>query len=428
MNINKLFKKDFIKNILTLLSGSVLGQAIVYLSVPILTRLFFEEAFGLLALYSSSVLILKSLATLRYELSILLPKRDKDAINLLAFNVIIVAIISLLLFIIVVFFRKSIISILGIQEIGYFIYFVPVSIFFVGNIAAFSYWNNRMNSFKNISVGLVVKSVTMSSSQLSTGFISLNSVGLVPGMILGQLANMVVVVKLSFKDILKFKKFISIKRMLFLASKYKDIPIFNMILSFTNILSNEMPVLLITRYFGLNPAGIYGLAIKVAKAPPGMIGQSITQVFFNKASKVYNEGGNLLKLIKETYKNLFFTALVIFIPLFGISFFIDFIFGENWTEVGLYVRVLIPWLFIGFLSSPVSSLIVILNKQKVILFFDLLLLISRFLVIYIGYAWYNDILISLIGFSSVGVIFNIIMLLYFFRITKQSTNQKKAYK
>ncbi len=427
--LKKKLKHKFVKNFFTLLSGSVLGQVIIFLTIPFLTRLFSEEVFGIYMLYSSTVFLSKIIVTLRYELAVILPKRDKDAINLFAFNIAIVFLLSLLLFLLIIIFHDNIVIALKIQKIAYFIYFVPLSAFFLGNITAFNYWNNRNDTFKNISIGLVSKSATMSVSQLLIGLSQFKTIGLVPGMIAGQFINLLVVIKLSIKRITKSIKHVSIKRMLYLASKYRDIPLFNTILNFTNTLSNELPVLLITRFFGLDAVGIYGLAAKVAKAPPGIIGQSISQVFFNEASKVYNAGGNLFELIKRTYKNLCLTSFVVFIPLFAISFFLDYIFGENWIDVGTYVRILLPWLFLGFLSGPVSSLIVILNKQRTILIYHILLLASRFTAIYLGYTLYNDILVSLMFFSAVGVFFNLLILIYFFRISKQSVHQKhKVYK
>ena len=43
-----------------------------------------------------------------------------------------------------------------------------------------------------------------------------------------------------------------------------------------------------TKYFGLANSGIYGLAIKFMRAPVGIVQQSVSQVFYNKASKIYN--------------------------------------------------------------------------------------------------------------------------------------------
>lgn len=422
---NKYKNNSFFKNFLTLFTGSIIARAIVFLTIPILTRLFSEEAFGVFALYTSIIFLLKTLATLCFELSIVLPKRDKDAINLFAFSLIIIAVFSLFLFIIIFSFKNELLVLLQIEKITFFIYFVPLSVFFLGVISVLDYWNNRSNLFRNISFGEVGKSVTMSTAQIMTGLSAYKSIGLVPGMVLGQFINMLIIFKLAFKSLQKNAHHLSLKRMLFLAYNYRDIPLYNTLLTFTNTLSNELPVLLFTRYFGLDIAGIYGLANKVSRVPPGIVGQSLSQVFFNKASKLFNNGGNLFELIKRTYKKLFITAFAIFIPLFILSYFLDIIFGENWISVGLYVRILIPWLFMAFLNSPVSSLISILNKQKTILVYDVLLLAFRFLALYIGYSIYDDIIISLFLFSGVGFFFNLLILIYFLKISKDSVNQKR---
>ena len=104
--------------------------------------------------------------------------------------------------------------------------------------------------------------------------------------------------------------------------------------------------------------------------------------------------------------------------LFVISFYLDFLFGDDWQDVGLYARILIPWLFLAFLSNPINSLIMIFNKQKTMVIFDVLLLIFRFLGLFLGYYYYNDIVISLIFFSLVGMLFNILILIYLLKISK----------
>ena len=208
--------------------------------------------------------------------------------------------------------------------------------------------------------------------------------------------------------------------MVFLAKKYKDIPVFNTIINLTNNLSNELPVLLITKYFGLANSGIYGLAMKFTRAPVGVFQQSVSQVFFNNASKTYNDNGNLHALVIKTTKNLLLISVFIFIPLFAISFYLDILFGEDWSDVGLYSRILIPWLFFAFLSNPITSLIIILNKQKTIVVYDIFLLIFRFLALFMGYYFYKNIVISLMLFSGIGMLFNILIFIYLLKTSKEN--------
>ena len=110
--------------------------------------------------------------------------------------------------------------------------------------------------------------------------------------------------------------------MLFLIKIYRDIPLYNTLINFLNTLSNEIPILMITKYFGLSYAGIYGLAIKIGRAPSGIIQNPISQVFFNKATETYNNNDNLRIVIKKTFQNLLKISLSIFIPLLLFSFFL----------------------------------------------------------------------------------------------------------
>lgn len=419
------FQKKSVKNFFTLFTGSVIGQTIVFLTIPFLTRLFSQEMFGVYILFTSSVMLLKTLVTLNFEFAIMLPKRDKDAINIFFFNIILIFFLSITLLIIIILFESKIASLLKIQTLSSFIYFVPISTFLVGNISAFNYWNNRNNKFQYISASEIIKSSSISLSQIGIGFSSLKYFGLIPGIILGQLISITFLLNVSIKSILKLKKHITLRRMLFLTNKYRDIPIYNTILTFTNNLSNELPIILITRFFGLASAGIFGLALKVSKAAPGIIGQSISQIFFNEASNLYNTNGDLHMLILKTYKTLLVIALFIFAPLFILSFYLDIVFGKDWVDVGVYIRIILPWLFIMFLNSPITSIISILNKQKIILLYNFLLLLFRFLALYIGYRFYNDIFISLFLFSIVGFVFNIFILIYFLYTSKHYTKQKK---
>jgi len=428
MQLFSFFKKEFVKNVLTLITGSAISQIVLYVSILVLTRLFSTELFGVYILFSSSILLIKPIISLQLELAIVLPKKDEEAINILAITTIVLFLLSIVLFLIILIFKNSILTFFEIEKLTYFIYFIPLSTFFYGFISTLNYWNNRTKSFKNIAKGNIAKSSILSAGQILTGVSKYNNVGLIPGMILGQIAQIILLLKISFSSINNLKKEISFRKMIPLIKKYKDIPKFNTLISFLNTLSNEIPVLMITKYFGLANAGIYGLAIKVGRAPSGIIQESVSQVFFNKASEIYNKDTTLTKIIIKTIKNLLKIGLITFIPLFIISFYLDIVFGKDWQQVGIYLRLLIPWLFIMFLSSPLNSLIIILNKQKTILFYDIFLLIFRFLAFYFGYHIYNDILISIIFFSTVGVVFNIFILVYFFKISKIENKKRTAYK
>jgi len=426
MQLLSFFKKDFIKNVLTLLTGSALSQVIVYVAMLWLTRLFSKELFGVYMLFSSCIFILKPLTSLQLELTVLLPKKEKEAANIFILSLLTLGLLNLFLFACILLFKEPILTFFEVKKLSYFIYFLPLSVFFYGCITTLSYWNNRLKSFKSIAQANITKASFLSFSQILTGTSSLNFLGLIPGMILGQITQIIVLFNTGYKTILKHKEQITIQNMLSLLKKYKDVPLFNTLINFSNTLSNEIPILMITKYFGLDFSGVYGLAIKVGRAPSGIFQESISQVFFNKASETYNNKENLNIIVKKTAWYLFKIALGIFSVLFIISFFLDIVFGEKWTDIGMYLRILIPWLFVMFITSPLTSLITVLNKQKIILVYDILLLISRFLAFYVGYVIFKSFIVSLSLFSAIGVLFNICILCYFLKISK-TTHTKDVY-
>lgn len=75
-------RQRFLLDTLQLGSGTALAQGITILSVPVLSRIYAPESFGIAALFGSIVIILSIISGLRYELAIILPENDSDGFAL----------------------------------------------------------------------------------------------------------------------------------------------------------------------------------------------------------------------------------------------------------------------------------------------------------------------------------------------------------
>jgi O-antigen/teichoic acid export membrane protein len=60
------------------------------------------------------------------------------------------------------------------------------------------------------------------------------------------------------------------------------------------------------------------------------------------------------------------------------------IFGTQWETAGIYVRWLALWIFLVFVSSPLSSVYMVLEKQRLGFFVNLVMLTTRVLALVIG--------------------------------------------
>ena len=74
---------SFFRDAGVLAAAYVLSQAIWLGSAPILTRLYSPDDFGLWALFTTIVSILTTIATLRYEFAIVLPRGERETSNVI---------------------------------------------------------------------------------------------------------------------------------------------------------------------------------------------------------------------------------------------------------------------------------------------------------------------------------------------------------
>jgi O-antigen/teichoic acid export membrane protein len=377
------------------MTGTTIAQAIPIAISPILTRIYTPEDFGIFALFLAITSIFGSIANGRYELAIMLPKKDEDAINIFALGFIITAAMSLLLLILVIMFHDYFVTLLNNNEIGMWLYFVPIAVFFIGFFNILSYFNNRKKNYRDIANATIFKSIVLAIVQLSIGFFMQVASGLITGEIVSRMfANMRLL-----KNILKDKVLISSinrVRIIALAKKYKDFPKFSMWAILANTLSQHLANILISSFYSVATLGFYSLVQKVLAMPTALIGGSISQVFFQEAITEKHQTGKAIKTFNSTVKKL----IIIGLPSFGALFFVvedlfAFAFGEEWRIAGIYAQIVIPLFLIRFIVSPITLTAIVFEKTALDLFFQLGMLAIIVLLIYIS----NDMKTFLVSMS-----------------------------
>ncbi len=186
-------------------------------------------------------------------------------------------------------------------------------------------------------------------------------------------------------------KWVSKERIKENAYRFQDFPKINSLHAFSDYFQQTLIISLITSFFGSAILGYYSFTLRLLKAPLGLIGASVAQVFFQRATETYNNGESLRPLVKKTMIQLSFIALPIFsVIIIFAPFLFGFIFGAEWREAGRYAQLLSPWIFFSFITSPISQVPIIVNRQKSFFFISLfgnsLMVISIFLVGFLKYS------------------------------------------
>ena len=391
-------KSEFSRNVLTLMTGTTIAQAIPIAISPILTRIYTPEDFGVFALYVGIVNFIAVVATARYEMAIVLPKSGKEAINILALSILITLTIVFVITFMIIFFKESILNTLNADGLGNILYLVPLSILLAGLAQSFNYWSNRKEYFKNMSNAQISQSISIGVCQPLFKFIGINS-GLILGNMVGRFVSVFVLIHKFIKNDTTSLQYVKKEVMIEQMIKYKDFPLVNSLHAFSDIARNSGAVVLISSFFGSTILGFYSLSLRVLQVPIGIIGSALGQVLYKKFSSLHNDNQPFYPYVKAIMIKLVLIAL----PTFGILFFIApdlfaFVFGEKWRVAGEYSQILIPYLFMNFLISPISSIPIILQQQK-----------SIFLISLVGNLMYilAFILFNFLAFSQVLMLLSI---------------------
>jgi O-antigen/teichoic acid export membrane protein len=417
-------KSEFTRNVLTLMTGTTIAQAIPIAISPILTRIYSPEDFALFALYGSILMLLSVMATGKYELAITIPKNNIEAKNIVILSILISIFLSIFILILLFAFSDSIANLLKNKNIEDLLFLLPISILSVGFYQSMSYYTNRESKFKRLALSRVIQSLSVSSISLFFGYIIYLNYGLVLGSVFGQFLAAIILVRLVINDNKNFLKNISFRKIFVVAKKNIKFPKFLIVSNFINTFSQQLPIFLFSIYYSSAVVGYYMLSQRIIKVPSSILANAVADVFRQKASYEFSHNGNCVLLYKKTIKKLFFISIIPFSILFFIApDLFAFVFGEKWRITGEYVQIMIPMFFLQFISNPLSMLTVIANKQEYDIWWQSMFGIGT-LIILLGTHYVNgNIKNTLMYLTFFYSLMYVIMLNKTYKLSKNDYNQ-----
>lgn len=359
-------KSEFLRGVLTLVTGTTLASLITIAATPLLTRMYSPTDFGVLALYMSILAILSVIACGRYELAIILPDNEQDAANLFTLSVLISFGISLLALALVVLYYAGFASIAPSPLLFPWLWLLPLSLLLSGLIQTATYWMTRHKDYKQITVSQVNQTAAGTGFQIAWGtFAQLSAAGLIIGHLVGLLASAKTLLwgifRRNIKPSLPVDGLIGLKSQ---AIIQKDFPLFSSWAAVLNTLSIHLPIFLIGAFFPAAIAGYFAVANRFMALPMRLIGNSVGQVFYQHAAEAMRKG-ELRPLILAITKRL---TLIIIPPVLVFCIFapwgFQMLLGDEWRPAGLIAQALSLYVAIQFIISPVSTTGSLLGLQK----------------------------------------------------------------
>ncbi len=359
-------RSELLKNTSILISGTALAQLIPILLQPILRRSYPAEIFGAYAVYLSIVGILAIISSFKYELAIILPKKDKDATNIFVLTILINLVFNILLFIVIVIWKHVFLHFFNLSDkFSDYLYFVPLGIFFYSSYQSINNWLIRKKGFLPVSVNKFVRRGFEGLAQIAFKFTK-NSHGIIFGDLIGHIANIFSGIYQGKRRGLTFK-IVSPGKLKYVALKYSEFPKYNVIPSFMSACSFLLPVILINKFYSTEVTGYFDLSKLLLSIPLALISSSISNVLLQSISEKYKEKKSLRKDLLLIFGIVFSIAFVeiLVISFFGVDLF-KLIFGKSCGFSGEISKILVWSYAFNFFTASFSAIFISMNRIKLL--------------------------------------------------------------
>lgn len=398
--LKSFLSSEFKRNILTVVSGTVLAQALPILIIPILTRIYTPHDYGILGVFLGVSGIFNIVSTFNFPTAIIVPKEDFDAKKLFQLSLIVTTCVSLVSVVLIFLFGRVLSDLVNVPDLYYWLFFVPPVLFLYGLNFALVVYSNRYKKYRTLSVSKVAASIATIVVSLIIGILVKGPLGL----ILSTFINYLVSVTIVFYILMKEDKNLCFPIMKIHEAKeyfvrFKNFPLYTLPTDFINIFINQLPVFILG---SVNPAkvGYFNISNRVLATPAQLVSSSIADVLKQRMSEDMHQREDCSPVYKRTFKPLFLLSLVPFLILFifAPSIF-AFVFGEKWRPAGTFTQFMTPYFFVKFLAMPFVPIYNLAMRQKEEFALHIYLLISSLLFIGTGLYILKDINWMIILFS-----------------------------
>lgn len=366
-------KSIYLKSILLLTSGSMLGQIIGFVGSMIMTRMYTASEIGIMTTIVSISGIFAPVINARFDFALVKEQRVIYIWALVKMSIYIGIVLSLIISLI------SYIYFIGIE--GFISPFVSIQfVFLILVIQAFSNvfksYNNNIGDFKTMTTVIVMRRFAEEISMAIFGLLGWKAIGLLISRVIGQYFGM----KREIKNIKKkFKEIISVqwKDMVVAYNIHKRQLYYSAPAALMNAGSYSLISLVVGKYFGLEILGVYAISFAVLGLPLSVISGNVSKVYFSEASKEYVIKGTFDESTNKTLAFLIIVAIVLFFIMYYIfPMIVPFIYGSKYEMSGFMIRILAPMFAVRFVSSAINTGLVVCNKQNFELIIQIMFMLS----------------------------------------------------
>ena len=414
-------RSEFTRNVAKLSGGMVARMALVFVTVPIVTRLYAATDFGNLQLLLSIVAVFVSISTLKYDVAVVLPKDRRESEQVAVLCLVVVLGMSGLISLASFLFGERILGWFDAEALLPYVQLIALGVLVGGVLRLWHFILTALSRFGVLARNSIWQVALTQGGYIGMGVWHPSFLGLFGAQMAGSLLAIGLAVRAAP---LRFEG--ARPSVLWaLARRYRKFPLVNAPGVFANTLAFELPVFMLARFFDAEVVGYYMLTERLLNQPANLIGQAVARVYLQAAAAARHRGGDeLLKLYRTTTYKL----LAVSLP-FGLGVFflappvVTLLLGDEWQMVGRFMQLLILWKALSLVSSPVISSFSVVNRQEIGVALLIASSIARFVAMWVWSETPSEMLLAQSVFGAGFCILYLVAMEWVLRRDRDATRQ-----
>lgn len=385
---------SFVGGVAALGGGAVIAHVIAFGCAPIISRLFAPEAFGAATVAIALFMILGHVASLRYEAALMLPEKDEEAANLFFLCVLLVAAVSVAVFIAFQVFGGPLSEALRLGRVASMLpWAVSLGVFLFGLSRPLEAWTTRQAHFQRLGSVRVGETFFSSLSRIVLGAGHLQGAAtlLVTSLLAHGVAPLVIGLRVLHSDGAFLRQSFDRAEIQRLAVRYIRFPLWDTFSTLLTQISNYLPLILLGAAFGSAEAGYFSRAVMLVQLPLLLIGNAVGQVLFQRAARKTAAGETITELVEGVLHRLIWLAVL---PLGVVALIgpelLSLVLGSEWRLAGVYAAWLAPWLLVATMTLPLVHLLNVFERLGEGLVFHGCLIAAQVASLLVGGWWLRD--------------------------------------
>jgi len=353
------------RGVAVLLTGSVAAQGIPILASFALSRIYPDTAFGLFTVFQSSLALLATVSTGRYEAAILVPRSRRAALTVAAACMGLSTTVSVAVLAASVLLGDSIERMLDAPGFAAIAPLLAPALLLSDTTAVATRWCNRDRKWSAMAYAQTLGALVRAMLSIAVGLVWDSATAMALAMIAGSIAALTVT-RPPIREALAIAA-TPLRRaaMLGLLRTHRRFPLYSMPAGILEIIARESVVGVMSVAFGSATVGMLGMAQRTVRMPVQALSASMGQVFRQSAARRLAAGEDCRPLLLRTAGIQAMLATPVFgaFILFGPDLFVV-LFGESWGEAGRLAQALAPMCFLGFTVGTVSNVLLLAGWQR----------------------------------------------------------------